>query len=253
LTVRRLRLTLEYDGAPFCGWQRQPDRRSVQGEVETALYSILGHEVTLTGSGRTDAGVHALGQVASFTTPTDRAASAVRNGLDALLPAEIACVHAEEVPIAFDPRKDAHWKHYRYRWVNRPSRSPLRARQADHVRGPLDVAAMASAASHLVGTHDFTSFRAVGSSVETTVRTILSARVSAHDDEVWLDVVGTGFLRHMVRIVAGTLAQVGAKRRPPDDLRDALAAMDRARAGPTAPPHGLVLVAVGYAARPDDG
>lgn len=240
------RLDLEYDGTAFAGWQAQPGARSVQGVLEAALSSFLGEPVRVASSGRTDAGVHAWGQVAAFTTAVERSDKAVRDGLNALLPDDVAVRHAERAPDDFDPRRWTRTKRYRYVWLDRPTRSPLRRTRAWHVRDPLDVDAMHAAAQALVGRHDFTSFRASGCNARHPVRHLDALAVRRADDEVWLEVDGNGFLRHMIRIVAGTLADVGRGRRAATDVAAILGARDRARAGKTAPAHGLYLVSVTY-------
>lgn len=242
----RWRLTVEYHGAAFCGWQLQPGQRSVQGELEAAIERLFGHPVRVSVSGRTDAGVHALGQVVSFVSAVPRPAETVLKALNAMLPPEVAVTHAEPAPLAFDPRRWAWGKHYRYVWLDRVARSPMRADRAWHTRGLLNEPAMQEAAQALVGRHDFTSFRAEGCTANGPVRTIDAARVRRVDDELWLEVQGQGFLRHMVRIIAGTLHEIGRGRFPPEHLARVRDARDRRRAGPTAPPGGLYLVRVDY-------
>ena len=243
----RWRLDLEYDGAPFAGWQLQPNAPTVQGALEVALERMFGHPVRLaSAAGRTDTGVHAALQVCVFDSEVARPPHGVRDGLNALLPPEIACLDARPVPDGWDPRHAPHTKTYRYTWVARPARSPLRRERAWHVRAPLDVAAMDAAAAQLVGAHDFSSFRAQGCTAAHPLRTVVAARVAPAGDEVRLTIRGTGFLRHMVRILAGTLLEVGRGARPPSWVGDVLAARDRAAAGRTAPPHGLLLEDIAY-------
>ena len=241
----RWRLVLEYDGSRFEGWQKQHDRRTISAAIETALSRIVG-DVAVEGSGRTDAGVHALGQVAAFTASVARSPKEIRDGLNFHLPPDISCVSAERVEDAFDPRRWAHQKQYRYRYLDRPSRSPLRDAQVWWLRGRLDVDAMARAGASLVGRHDFTTFRAAGCGARHAVRQIDAATVVRVGDEVELRVTGNGFLRHMVRIIAGTLADVGLGRRSAESVVDALVARDRSRAGKTAPASGLCLMWVAY-------
>ncbi|MCB9688501.1 MAG: tRNA pseudouridine(38-40) synthase TruA [Alphaproteobacteria bacterium] len=248
--MTRFRVDLEYDGAPYAGWQLQPNARTVQAEVEDALQRLLGHHARVYAAGRTDTGVHARQQVVVFDTDVSRTEKAVRDGLNAHLPSEVACVAARVVPDDFDPRRAPHTKTYRYAWLVRPSRSPLRRGRCWHVRRPLDVEAMASAVAHVAGTHDFSSFRAEGCTANHPVRTVEGASVRAVEDEVWLDIHGTGFLRHMVRILAGTLQVVGTGRKPPEWLAEVVAARRREAAGSTAPAEGLTLMRIAYDPEP---
>jgi tRNA pseudouridine38-40 synthase len=254
--VPNFRLTLEYDGAGFAGWQVQSGEiRTVQGELEAAVLRVTGARTRAHGAGRTDAGVHAEGQVANLRFETPLPARVLQRALNAVLPADLAVVSAEIAPDDFHARHHARSKLYRYRIWNGGRRSPLRAARSWWVKPALDPMAMAQAGVHLLGTHDFASFQAVGSDAETTVRTLtrcdLLARPSADGPgargEIEIRFEGSGFLRHMVRILAGTLAQVGSGRREPDTLPAVLAARDRHAAGPTAPPEGLTLVRVDYA------
>ena len=242
----RWRVVLEYDGSEFVGWQRQASGRTVQQAVEEALEHLLQHPATVTASGRTDRGVHALAQVASFTTDAPRDARAIRDGLNALLPPDVACVRADTVAEAFDPRRHAVRKAYRYRFIDRRGRSPLRRGRTWYLGRRLDEARMAEAAQALLGEHDFASFQAAGSDIVNTVRRIDAADVARADDEVGVTLVGNGFLRHMVRIIAGCLVDVGLGRRPPEWLLSVILAKDRSAAGQTAPPQGLTLLWVDY-------
>lgn len=239
---------LEYDGAGFEGWQAQSGTRparTVQSTLAAALESITGASARIRGAGRTDAGVHALGQVASVRVATGLAPGALLRALNARLPADLAVVGLDEVPEGWDALREARGKLYRYQIWNGARRSPLRARHWTWVREPLDLAAMATAARSFEGRHDFTAFRAAGSSARTSVRTLTALRVEgASGAEVVIGAAGEGFLRHMVRNLAGTLIEIGRGRRPPEQAAEILASRDRARAGPTAPAHGLVLVCV---------
>jgi tRNA pseudouridine38-40 synthase len=240
------RLTLEYDGAAFVGWEVQREGRSVQGEVEGALARILQHPVRVQVSGRTDSGVHAVGQVAVFRTIKDVDPTSLLRGLNAVLPLDIACHQVLPVSPTFDPRRHAKRKHYRYRWLDGGVRSPLRRGRVYEVRPCLDVESMHLAAQQLVGTHDFAAFRASGCGAATTVRTIGSWDVQRVGDEVWLDTVGHGYLRHMVRIVAGALTEIGRGARDAPWLAAGLNAKERTALGPTAPAHALTLMSVHY-------
>ena len=242
------RLTLEYDGGGFAGWQIQRSgTRTVQGALEVALERVTGCAVRVIGSGRTDAGVHAEGQVASVRVETSLAPEALQRALNGVLPADVAVQAVAVAPEGFDARRAARSKLYRYLIWNGASRSPLRTPRAWHVRPPLDLAAMEQAAKVFLGTHDFASFQAAGSAVRTTVRTLSRFDVEGCSrGEIRLFVEGDGFLRHMVRTLAGTLVEVGRGRRAEAALTAVLAARDRRRAGPTAPAAGLTLVRVDY-------
>lgn len=247
---RRIGLRLAYEGTRYSGWQVQPGRTTVQGVVAEAVRAVSGEEVLVRGSSRTDAGVHALDQIAAFTTHRDLAADVWMRALNAKLPADVTVVAARELAADFDPVAAAVAKRYRYRIHDAAWRPVLARHLVWRWRGRLDVAAMAAAATALVGEHDFTSFETTPSTRLSKVRTIHGLSVCRHagpDDvagaEVWIEVEGNGFLHNMVRIIAGTLVMVGAGRRSPDWTAAALAARSRAAAGPTAPPQGLVLVA----------
>ena len=246
----RWRIDLEYNGACFVGWQVQQNGRSIQGEIESALHKLLGHPVRITGSGRTDAGVHAVQQVASFWTDTDRSPRSITLGLNSHLPRQIACTSAVVVDDDFDARRRVLKKCYRYAWLDRPARSPLHHDRVWHVRWKLDEQAMNEAAQHLVGTHDCSSFRASGCSAKTTVRTIECARVWRVADFVYFEIEGNGFLRHMVRIVSGTMSEVGRGARQSTFLAWVRDQRRRSAAGPTAPATGLTLQWVKYADGP---
>jgi len=245
--VRHIRLVVEYDGTQLCGWQRQANGPTVQGHLEEALGKLLAHEAAVTGASRTDAGVHARGQVASFRTARTIPLHGIRRGLNSLLPRQIAVRDAAEVPDDFHPRFSATGKHYRYTILARPDRSPRWRDRAWHHPEPLSIEAMAAAAAPLLGEHDFAAFRAAGCTAATTTRRLDAIELSAPDPErLVLDVRGNAFLRNMVRILVGTLAEVGAGRRHPGQVAEILASRDRTRAGITAPPHGLELMEVRY-------
>jgi tRNA pseudouridine38-40 synthase len=246
------KITLAYDGTDFVGWQRQASGTSVQGLIEDALRELAGGAVTVTGAGRTDAGVHALGQVAGFALDRPIAADLVVRALNARLPPDVRVLSADEVPPAFHARFHARAKRYRYRIWNADVVSPFERRYVWHLPGRLDVEAMNAAARLLEGRHDFGAFRGAGGEAETAVRTVASSRVERRRQLVVYDVSGDGFLRHMVRAIAGTLVDVGRRRRPVEWMSEVLASRDRARAGTTAPPEGLFLVRVEYDA-PEPG
>ncbi len=245
-TTTRWKLTVAYDGTDFVGWQRQPQGASIQSELEGALERLQGHPITVHGSGRTDAGVHALGQTCHFDTHVQRHMRAIRDGLNAYLPRAIAVVRAEQVPADFDARRWVIRKMYRYTWLVRPARSPFLDGRVWHQIRPLDVEAMERAVTHLAGKHDFTAFRAVGCASTHPIRIVQQARIVRDGELLHFEIEGNGFLRHMVRILAGTLQEVGLGKRHPDQFVELLAGAPRQRAGRTAPPGGLTLVEVEY-------
>jgi tRNA pseudouridine38-40 synthase len=245
--LRNIRLLLEYDGTRYHGWQRQADAVTIQGVVEAAVARLTGEAIALIGSGRTDAGVHALGQVANFRTHSAIPLQAFHKGLNSLLPRDIAVLLAAEAPPEFHARKSARAKTYEYRILNRGNRSPLAHHYGWWIAPPLDLAAMAGAAAHLSGEHDFTAFRASGSDNINPVRRVLTATWRDFPGG-WLSftITATGFLRGMVRSLVGTMAEVGRGKAPPTILAELLESGARHRAGPTAPPQWLYLVEVFY-------
>jgi len=244
--MNRWRLDIEYDGTNFSGWQLQPGERTVQGVVEDAVEVFCTHPARVTSAGRTDAGVHALQQVASFVTHVERLPRSVVGGLNGNLPDDVAVVAAQVVAAEFDPRRTPHVKQYRYRWLDRPAISPLRRNRVWHVRRALDVAAMAAAVSSLIGEHDFSSYRAAGCSAKHPVRIVESARVERRGDEVVLELEGRAFLRYMVRNIAGTLNEIGRGKYDSEHLGEVLARRDRSAAAATAPARGLTLASIRY-------
>ncbi len=243
-------LVVAYDGRGFAGWQVQPDRPTVQGTVEAALDRVHGvpaGTVRIVGAGRTDAGVHALGQVASYLPPTPRSPEVLRAALAGLLPETVRVLAVREMPAGFHACRSATGKVYRYRVVNRELALPFEAPFAWHVRAPLDLAAMRAAAAHLVGRHDFAAFQTSGSPTETTVRTLRRLEVRERPGGiVEIEAEGDGFLYRMVRNLVGLLVEVGLGRRSPGEAARVLATRDRAAAGRTAPARGLCLVRVLY-------
>jgi tRNA pseudouridine38-40 synthase len=243
--MRNIRLVIAYRGTAYSGWQIQPNAPTVQGEIERRLEQMTGSPCRLRAAGRTDAGVHAEGQLANFRTESAIAVGAFLRGLNALLPDDIAIRSAEEVDIDFDSRRHNKGKRYRYRIWNERPRSPSVAPAVWHLHRPLDVEAMARAARLLVGTFDFSAFRSATCDCETTIRTIYRCSVAAAGPErpagLQIDVEGTAFLKNMVRIIAGTLVDVGRGRRDPESIPALLSSGDRTQAGVTAPALGLTL------------
>jgi tRNA pseudouridine38-40 synthase len=247
---RTLKLTLAYDGTDFAGWQIQPHERTVQGTVQEILERIAGEPVTLFGSGRTDAGVHALGQVASFDTTSRHGCDLFLRAVNAELPKDIAVLSVEEAAPGFHARESATRKRYRYVIHDGGVRDVFARRYAWQLPYGLDDCAMQRAAAVLVGEQDFGSFQGSGSQRETTVRTIFAIEFRRPDGgrpfELHVEIEASGFLYNMVRIIAGTLAQVGRGVKPESWVRDVLEDCNRSAAGVTAPAQGLFLVAVRY-------
>jgi len=244
--MRNVKLTIEYDGAGYAGWQVQPNGTAVEEVLRAAVAEITREpDVKIIGSGRTDAGVHALGQVANFKTNTNIPAADLVHAINTKLPEDIAVVAAEDVPDDFHARYSAKSKTYRYSILNRPVRSPLLRRETCLVRERLDAAAMSKAARALVGEHDFAAFQSKPDG-KSSVRKITWAGIEVDGPRIDILVSGTGFLYNMVRAIAGTLIEVGLGKRTPESIADLIASRDRSAAGPTAPPQGLCLVRVAY-------
>jgi tRNA pseudouridine38-40 synthase len=244
--MRNLRLLIEYDGTGYAGFQRQPRQPTIQGELERALGRLLGEAVRVVGAGRTDAGVHATGQVAHLLArgaiPAERVAGAVNR----LLPRQIVVRRAEEAPLAFHARRDAVARRYRYTVFNRPGPSAILGRFGLVVAEPLDAAAMEEAAQALVGEHDFRSFQKSGSETRSTVRRLIELRCRRIGSVVVIAIEANAFLYQMARIMVGALLRVGRGEMTGRDLGRLLALADRRQAGPAAPAHGLCLVRVRY-------
>ena len=243
---RNLKLTIAYDGSEFHGWQIQPEMRTIQGELHDALAKLFNHELKVTGSGRTDAGVHAHGQVANVETIRTMDTDAVLRGVNALLPREIRILTVEEVRLEFHARRSARSKTYEYHLWRNPIISPFQCRYVYGFRYPLDLDAMDRGTLCFLGAHDFTSFCAAATEIEDRVRTIFEASWDRSEDTWVFRIRGNGFLQYMVRTIAGTLLQVGQGRLQPERLPEIFAARDRRLAGPSLPPHGLHLIQVEY-------
>ena len=246
--VRRVKLTVAYDGTAYAGWQVQPNGTTVQSVMEGALARILQEPVRLRAAGRTDAGVHAREQVVDFADAGKRDLATIVRGGNGLLPPDIRILSASAVPESFDARRLATEKEYRYFLYLSPVDSPFLSRYAWHIEAPLDLDAVREGLSHLVGEHDFSSFRGQGCTAISPVRTIVRAGVARHDVPglFSIDVAGAGFLRHMVRNIVGTVVDAGKGKHPPETVGEILRARDRSAAGVNAPPHGLFLWRVSY-------
>jgi tRNA pseudouridine38-40 synthase len=250
MATRWLKLTVAYDGGAYAGWQIQPDKRTVQGTLQSAWQKLTQEPASVTAAGRTDAGVHALGQAVGVSTESRLTNEVLHRGLNAVLPADIAVVAVEDAPEGFHATYHAIGKRYQYHIHNGRWPSVFARHFAWHFPHPLNVAAMHAAGQALVGRHDFSSFESAGSERPHSIRTI-NALTVAHGsgdstDRVTIDVAGDGFLYNMVRTIVGTLIEVGRGTREIQWPAEVLAARDRRRAGQTAPPHGLFLVGVEY-------
>ena len=246
--MRTLKLTVSYDGTRFVGWQRQAEGESIQGLLEDALARFEGASVTVHGAGRTDAGVHALGQVASVRVTCGHDAATLTRALNARLPEDVRVLAVEEVEAEFHARFSARTKTYRYMIRNAPIATPFERAFVWHLPERLNVEAMQEAAALVVGTHDFAAFQSVGTETAGSVRTIVRSAIREVEPSLLAyEVTGEGFLRYMVRTLTGTLVEIGRGWREPSSMGDLLTGgRRRSEAGATAPPHGLFLVAVDY-------
>ena len=243
--MRNIKITIQYNGKNYCGWQKQNNSPGIQGTIEKAIFDITREEVKITGSGRTDAGVHALGQVANFKTNSQIPVDRIPNALNAKLPKDISIVKAEEVDEDFHSRYSAKKKTYRYQIYNSQYRSPIYADISYPVKYDLDIDKMKKEAKSLIGTYDFKGFMSSGSSVIDTVRTIYNIEVSKSEDLIIIEIEGNGFLYNMVRIIAGTLVDIG-RGRITEKMSTIIESKSRSMAGHTAPAHGLFLKKVDY-------
>lgn len=244
--MKRVKLTVAYDGTNYCGWQVQPNGVSVQEVLNRHLSELTGEKIETIGASRTDAGVHALGNVAVFDTSVRMPGEKFSYALNQRLPEDIRIEGSEEVLCDFHPRYKDSEKTYEYRILNRRFPIPTERFYSHFTYVPLDVQKMQRAADFLVGEHDFKSFCGAGAQVKTTVRTVLSADVEKKGEMITLRIRGTGFLYNMVRIIAGTLMEIGAGNYPPEYIQEILEARDRKAAGPTAPARGLTLIGIEY-------
>jgi tRNA pseudouridine38-40 synthase len=242
------RLTVEYDGTDYHGWQVQPGMPTIQGTVEDAVARIIGQPIHVAGAGRTDAGVHALGQVASFRAEFTHPPDTLRRALTSLLPPDIVITQVETAPEGFDAQRCARWKRYRYTLLARSYPSALERRYTLFVPRPLRIGAMVEAAAFLIGKQDFTSFMAAHSSANHPVREIFKAEFHQMGHHLIFEIAADGFLRHMIRIIMGTLLDVGRGRLSPEKFNAILKARDRNHPSKTASAHALCLLEVGYTA-----
>ncbi len=242
----RVRLTIEYDGAGYSGWQLQSGQNTIQARIEAALEKLFGQKVRIHGAGRTDAGVHALGQVAAFDAPRHFDPIDLRRALNAMLPPDIVVREAIEAASGFDPRRDAYLRAYEYRILNRELRSALDHRYAWHIRDALDLGAMRTSARRFLGEHDFAAFRTLGTETKSTVRRIYVSQWEQRGDLLRYRVEGSSFLRHMVRAMVAAMVEIGRKRMSVAALDALLSGGDRAAAPAAAPAGGLFLVEVRY-------
>lgn len=244
--MKRIKLTVAYDGTRYCGWQIQPKDITVEGILNQTLSKLLQEDITVIGASRTDAGVHAMGNVAVFDTDSTIPANKIAYAVNQWLPEDIKIQHSEEVAADFHPRKTMCIKTYQYRISNCDFLNPLTRNYAYFVYKPLNMEKMKVAAEKLIGTHDFKSFCSTNTTVEDTVRTIYQISLSKSEDEIQITIQGNGFLYNMVRIIAGTLVQIGLGQSKYEDIETILLAKDRTLAGPTAPAHGLMLKSIEY-------
>ena len=241
-----IKLTVEYDGTNYLGWQMQPNGPTIQSVLEQAVSTFLGVPTRVTGSGRTDAGVHALGQVVNFFCDQELDLHRLRRGLNALTADDISIKDVEIVAESFDARRNGRSRTYEYRILNRPSPSPFYFNYAWHLHDSLDVRRMRKAILYLEGEHDFSSFRASGCDAPHPTRTVYRTSLDQVGELLVFTIEATAFLRHMARNIVGTLVEVGRGLRAPQSVAELLEARDRTKAGPTAPPHGLFLMEVKY-------
>ena len=245
--IKNFKIIIEYDGTGFHGWQRQKDDRTIQQEIELALSTMTGGPVTLIGSGRTDAGVHALGQVANFLCETELTPEIFLKGLNSILPGEIVIKDCRRADASFHARYDAKSKIYHYRILNRKVPAAIGRQYAWFIRRKLDTAAMRSAIAYIIGSHDFKSFEGTGSPRSHTTRTVMAAElVENMEGSVIFQIEADGFLRYMVRNIVGTLVDVGLGKITSAECKDILESKNRANASATAPPHGLFLMEIKY-------
>ena len=245
--ARNFKIIVEYDGSQYCGWQRQNNDPTIQETIEKALMKMTDQKISLIGSGRTDAGVHAYGQVANFRCDTRLTANDFLGGLNSLTPEDIVIAACEEVEEEFHARFSATTKTYHYRILNRPNPAAIARQYAWHIRKPLNLDAMRTALPHFIGSHDFKAFEGAGSPRAHTIRNVKKADLKEENDGyVVFEIEADGFLRYMVRNIVGTLVEAGLSKITPEDVKQILESKDRTRAPATAPAQGLFLIRVNY-------
>ena len=244
--MKRIKLTVAYDGTDYCGWQIQPNGITVEEVLNKALSRLTGEDIAVTGASRTDAGVHAEGNVAVFDTASTILPGRFSYAVNTLLPEDVVVVKSEEVAADWHPRYQESVKTYAYHILNREMPDPVRRKYVWHVNCPLDLEKMRTAAEYLTGEHDFKSFCSVHTGAKTTVRTIYSMDVERSGEVITIRVSGNGFLYNMVRIITGTLVEAGRGFRQPESVKELLDADERGKAGPTAPAQGLLLESIEY-------
>ena len=245
--MRNIKLTIEYDGKDFNGWQRQPNKLNIQGTIEKAIEEITGEEVELNASGRTDAGVHSFGQVANFKTNSDLPVEKFLLAINAKIKKSIVITKAEEVDERFHSRYNCKEKTYRYIINNSETGSAIYRNLETHIPQKLDIKKMQEAAKYFEGEHDFKAFKASGTSSKSSVRTIYKAEViQKENNRIYIELTGSGFLYNMVRIISGTLIDVGLGKIRPEEIKDIIKSKDRQKAGKTLPAHALYLTNVKY-------
>lgn len=244
--MRNIKLIIEYDGKGFNGWQKQPDKLNIQGEIEKAIEEITGEKVDLTASGRTDAGVHSLGQTANFKTESKIPIEKFAKAINSRLKKSVVIKSAEEVDERFHSRYSVKSKTYRYIINNSENGTAIYRGLEYHVPMKLDYEKMNEAIKYFIGEHDFKAFKASGTSSKSSVRTILDGNVRKEGERIIIEITGTGFLYNMVRIISGTLLEVGLGKIKPEEITDIINSQDRTKAGKTLPAHGLYLLEVNY-------
>ena len=244
--MRNVKLTIEYDGTNYCGWQKQNNEKTIQEEIEKAIYKAVGEVVEVIGSSRTDAGVHARGMVANFKTNATIPFDKFKYAINDKLPDDIAIIESEEVSEDFHARYDSKGKTYCYSIINRQQKPAIGRNYVYHFKWNLDIEKMREACKYFIGKHDFKAFRSLGSSVKTTERTIKELYIESEGEKINIFITADGFLYNMVRIIVGTLLKAGRGKIPVEDIEKIILLGDRKKAGPCVPAQGLILEKVYY-------